>query len=123
MWHSDSCQRACYKHCFCQGELAGPRCFSVTLAATASWLPGLGPTVGGLREAREPMPPIPVAAQLLAGAALLGVLLTRVLGLTQSIGVDQRPDRKCRRGFIGASATAEGSESKQQVLHLLPEVR
>ena len=59
MWHSDSCQRACYKHCFCQWELAGLRCFSVTLAATASWLPGLGLTVGGLGEAREPMSPRP----------------------------------------------------------------
>ena len=55
MWHSDSCQRACDKHSFCHWELAGPRCFSVTLAATASWLPGLGRTVGGLGEACVPM--------------------------------------------------------------------
>lgn len=95
----------------------------MTLAATASWLPGLGLAVGGLGRPVSPCPPVSVAPQLLAAAALPGVLPTRVLGLTQSIGVDQRPDRKCRLGFIGASATAEGSESKQQVLRLLPEVR
>lgn len=42
MWHSDSCQHACYKHSFCHQELAGPCCFSASTAATASWLPDPG---------------------------------------------------------------------------------
>ena len=64
----------------------------------------------------------PVGPQLPIGSALPVVLPTRVLGLNQSIGIDQRPDRKFRLGFIGASATAEGSENKQQVPCLLPAV-
>ena len=64
----------------------------------------------------------PVGLQLPIGSALPVLLPTRVLGLNQSIGIDQRPDRKFRLGFIGASATVQGSENKQQVPCLLPAV-
>ena len=43
------------------------------------------------------------------------MLLTRVLGLPQSIEIDQRPGKKFRRGFIGAPAAAGGRENKPQV--------
>ena len=43
------------------------------------------------------------------------VLPTRVLGLPQSIEIDQKPDKKFRQGFIGAPVAAEGSENRQQV--------
>lgn len=43
----------------------------------------------------------------------MNVMLTRVLGLSPSIGIDYRPDRKSRRGFIGTPAAAIGSKNKQ----------
>ena len=47
---------------------------------------------------------------------------TRILGLPQSIAIDQRSDKKFRQIFIGASATAgEGRENKQLVTLLLPQ--
>ena len=39
----------------------------------------------------------------------------QVLGLPQSIEMDQRPDKKFRQGFIGAAAEVARSESKKQV--------
>ena len=42
------------------------------------------------------------------------LLPTRVLGLPQSIEIDQRPDKKFGEGCIGAPAAARGSEDKQQ---------
>ena len=36
------------------------------------------------------------------------MMSTKVLGLPQSIGIDQRPD-KYRQGFIGAPAAAAGN--------------
>ena len=50
----------------------------------------------------------------------IDLLLTRVLGLPQSIETDQRPDMKSRQGFWGAPAAAEGSENKLQVPLLAP---
>ena len=35
------------------------------------------------------------------------MILTRVLGLPQSIEIDQRPDKKFRQGFIGAGCRRE----------------
>ena len=47
--------------------------------------------------------------------ALLQLILipSRVLGLSQSIEIDQRPDKTFRHGFVGAPAAAGGSEDKQ----------
>lgn len=45
----------------------------------------------------------------------MNVILTRVLGLSQSIDIDYRPDRKSRWGFTGTPVAAVGSKNKQQV--------
>lgn len=37
------------------------------------------------------------------------MISTKVLGLPQSIGIDQRPDKKSEQGFIGAPAAAAGN--------------
>ena len=47
------------------------------------------------------------------------MMSTKVLGLPQSIGIDQRPD-KYRQGFIGAPAAAAGNKNKQQFPLLAP---
>ena len=43
---------------------------------------------------------------------LKGLIQIRILGLPQSIDVNQRPVKKFRQGFIGAPAAAGGSENK-----------
>ena len=43
------------------------------------------------------------------------VIPTRVLGLPQSIEIDQRLDKKFRQGFIGAPAAAGRNENKLTV--------
>ena len=48
------------------------------------------------------------------------MILTKVLGLPQSIQINQRPDKKFRQGFMGVTAPAEGSENKKQVLVFAP---
>ena len=45
--------------------------------------------------------------------------MTRVLRLSQSIEIDQRPNKKFRQGFTGAPAAAGGSRNRQGV-PLLP---
>ena len=42
-------------------------------------------------------------------------LLASVLGLPQSIEIDQRPDKKFRQGFIRASTAALEGKNNQQV--------
>ena len=51
------------------------------------------------------------------------VLQSRVLGLPQQVEIDQRPDKKFRRGCMGAPAAAEESENKQQVSLLAHRLR
>ena len=47
------------------------------------------------------------------------MISTKVLGLPQSIGIDQRPDKKYRQGFIGTPATAAGNKNNSfPCLHL-----
>ena len=42
----------------------------------------------------------------------LPLILTRVLGLPQSIEIDKKPVKKFRQAFIGAPAAAGGNENK-----------
>ena len=43
------------------------------------------------------------------------LILTRVLGLPQSMEIDQRPDKKSRRGFTGAPTPLAGVGTTNQV--------
>ena len=43
------------------------------------------------------------------------LILTRALGLPKSIEIDERPDRKFRQSFMGASAAARGRGRQKQV--------
>ena len=51
------------------------------------------------------------------------LILTRVLGLCQSIEFDQGLDKKSRQSFIGAPEATGGIESKRQVSLLVPQGR
>ena len=43
---------------------------------------------------------------------IIFMILTRLLGLPQSIEIHYKPDKKFRQGFIGVPAAAVGSENK-----------
>ena len=51
---------------------------------------------------------------------MIGVFPSRVLGLSQSIEIDQRADKKFRQGFTGAPAAAVGSKNRNRLPCLLP---
>ena len=42
----------------------------------------------------------------------INLILTRVLGLPQSIEIDERPDKKFRQGFLGALLQQQGARTK-----------
>ena len=45
----------------------------------------------------------------------------KVLGLSQSIKTDQRPDKKFRQGITGTPAAAGGNKNEDSVSLLAPE--
>ena len=51
---------------------------------------------------------------------MLSLVLFRVLGLSRSIEIDQRPDRKCRQSFIGILVGCRGVRTNKNFSCLFP---